>query len=328
MNKRLGRVEDLEELLAGSDGDRLLDGTLGLALGAEELLATESLGVRVEAEENGLVAEGVLLLGEGPLLGGLASGAEDGLDLVRVDDAGNVRVGDLGNGETSPVSADLLSINKAHSRVTGLGGVDVVKLGDGRLSPDDEAADVTTGGELKQVQGVDTAGLNTGKVLERTDEAIVLAVDDKGTTALAVAPVPHLTLTGTDLARVGNLLDIGVGADGLEEVNRGLGLGDRLGGGGDNEGNLLNLLDAVTAGEDQRRNGGGSQSRGNSEALLVLVDLDVPLAPDLEGREHARTTLTGALVTIQKHRGDRRIELRKYESIFPNIRACLSQGVS
>ena len=61
-------MQNVEELLAGSPArHRLLDGSLlvGLAFGTEELLPAESLGVGVEAEEDGLVAQGVLLLGEG-----------------------------------------------------------------------------------------------------------------------------------------------------------------------------------------------------------------------------------------------------------------------
>jgi hypothetical protein len=58
-------VEDLQELLASGGRGRLLDGSLGLSLLSEELLSAEGLGVRVESEENSLVSEGVLLLGEG-----------------------------------------------------------------------------------------------------------------------------------------------------------------------------------------------------------------------------------------------------------------------
>ena len=58
-------MEDLQELLASGSRGRLLDGSLGLSLLSEELLSAEGLGVRVESEENSLVSEGVLLLGEG-----------------------------------------------------------------------------------------------------------------------------------------------------------------------------------------------------------------------------------------------------------------------
>lgn len=67
-NSHLSSVENLQELLAGGTGRRLLDGRtalLGAALLLDELLTTEGLCVGVETEEDGLVAEGVLLLGEG-----------------------------------------------------------------------------------------------------------------------------------------------------------------------------------------------------------------------------------------------------------------------
>ena len=50
----------------------------------------------------------------------------------------------------------------------------------------------------------------------------------------------------------------------------------------------------MAAGKDESRAGGGSKSRSSSEALLVQVDLLVPLAPDLGGSEHASRA---ALVT-------------------------------
>jgi hypothetical protein len=62
-------------------------------------LPANGLGVRVETEEDSLVDEGVLLLCPGTFLDFLASRANNGLDLVAVDQASNVRVGDLGGRE-------------------------------------------------------------------------------------------------------------------------------------------------------------------------------------------------------------------------------------
>jgi len=62
-------------------------------------LPANGLGVRVETEEDGLVDKGVLLLCPGTFLDFLASRADNGLDLVAVDQASNVRVGDLGGRE-------------------------------------------------------------------------------------------------------------------------------------------------------------------------------------------------------------------------------------
>jgi len=85
------RMQDIQELLARRLGNTLLHRSLRLlALLTKQLLATDGLGIRVEAEEDRLVAKRVLLLGEWPyaesamiidqvklkftLLDGLASG--------------------------------------------------------------------------------------------------------------------------------------------------------------------------------------------------------------------------------------------------------------
>ena len=62
-------------------------------------MPANGLGVRVETEEDGLVDKGVLLLCPGTFLDFLASRADNGLDLVAVDQASNVWVGDLGGRE-------------------------------------------------------------------------------------------------------------------------------------------------------------------------------------------------------------------------------------
>ncbi len=191
------------------------------------------------------------------LLGRLTSRSDDGLNLIRVDQPGNIGRGDLGGWEIE----------------TRLGGVNVVKSRDGTLSPDDESTDVTTWCELKEVKSGNWASLNTWDVSESLDETFILVVNDERTTTLSVTPVPHLSLTGTDLSGVGDLDDIGVSLDGLEELNGDLGLGHGLGGVGDDEGNLLDLLDSVTTGEDEGWESRGGKSRGHSVSALTLVDL-------------------------------------------------------
>jgi len=62
-------------------------------------LPANGLGVRVKTEEDSLVDQGVLLLCPGTFLDFLASRANNGLDLVAVDQASNVWVGDLGGRE-------------------------------------------------------------------------------------------------------------------------------------------------------------------------------------------------------------------------------------
>ena len=62
-------------------------------------MPANGLGVRIQTEEDSLVDKGILLLCPGTFLDFLASGANNGLDLVAVDQASNVRVGDLGGRE-------------------------------------------------------------------------------------------------------------------------------------------------------------------------------------------------------------------------------------
>lgn len=168
--------------------------------------------------------------------------------------------------------------------------VDRVEGGNGRLGPDDESTNVTTRGELEEVEGLNGAGLDTGDVLESPDDTLVLGVDDEGTPPLPVPPVPHLTLTGPDLPRVGNLGDVGVGSDSLEELDGSLGLVGGLDGRREDEGDLLDLLDPVASGEDKRGESRGSEGRSNGVSSLVLVHLDVPLPPGLGGSEHSTTS--------------------------------------
>ena len=65
-----------------------------------ELLAADGLSVRVQAEENALVNQGVLVLRPGALLNLRVGGTDNGLDLVAVDDAGDIGVGDLRSRKT------------------------------------------------------------------------------------------------------------------------------------------------------------------------------------------------------------------------------------
>jgi hypothetical protein len=232
-----------------------------------ELLLGERSSVGVKTEHNLLVAERVLLLDVGALGAGLAlGGAEHGLDLRGVDEAGEIGVGDEVGGEEEVL-------------LEGGGGggcaVDGVEGFEGGGGPDDEAAEVATGGELEEVEGEDGRGLDAGDVAEGADEFLAVGlgvVDDEGSTALAEAAVTELTLTGAQLAGLGDLDELLAGTNSLEEGDGGLGLGDGgvlKGLGVDDKGDLGDVADAVAAGEEERGDGGGGQSRGGSETSII-----------------------------------------------------------
>jgi hypothetical protein len=148
----------------------------------------------------------------------------------------------------------------------GGGTVDLVKGLESSRSPDDESAEVTTRGELEEVEGGDGAGLDTGDVAESSDELLAISlggVDDERATSLAVAAATELALTGTELLGVLDLGDVLTSTDGLQEAESSGGLGDSStleNSGVNDQRDLRDGVDLVTTGLEQRNSGGGSQS--------------------------------------------------------------------
>jgi len=91
--------------------------------------------------------------------------------------------------------------------------------------------------------------------------------------------------------RLLGLGDVIVGVEALEELDGIRGLDDVVEGLGVNdEGDLSDLLYAVTTGKDQGGDGGTGQSRGDGVSALVQVGASVPSSPDLGGCEHSSTS--------------------------------------
>lgn len=101
--------------------------------------------------------------------------AELGLDLVGVDDSGEVSaVHDV-------AVEDIATLFDVSSAVVA---EDTVECLEGILGPDDEATEVTTRGELEEVKSVNVDKVNTGEVSGGSLDALVLlTVDDKGASA-------------------------------------------------------------------------------------------------------------------------------------------------
>ncbi|KAH3673894.1 hypothetical protein OGATHE_001874 [Ogataea polymorpha] len=245
-------------------------GWLVLDLGRSKLLLGEGLGVWVESQQNLLVLQWVLLQNVSSLLGGLASRSDNSLDLSRVDQSGDVRVGD----------------NVGWQSVARFGLVDRVQSSKGRLGPDDKSSQVGTWSQLQQAQSGDWSGLDTRQVSESLDKTLVLAVDNQWSSSLGESSASQLTLTGSHLLGLDHLDDVLVGTDSLQDSNSFLGLGDRLKVGRHNQWNLRNLLDSVASGQNQRLHSSGSNGRSSGVSLLVEIDLDVPSSPDLGWSEH------------------------------------------
>lgn len=172
----LGRAHHLA-LLRGQDGTPLHD-----------------LRVRVQLDEGARVGQRV----EATHVAGhvLLGATQHAGDLLGLEQALEVGVGHLGVGHRVALLGQRLLLP---------GAEDVVQALEGGLRPDDEAADVTTGGQLQQAHLVDVHRLHAGNVAEGLLQAIVLRVDDQRSTALDAAAVAHLTTASTEALRLVHL---------------------------------------------------------------------------------------------------------------------------
>ena len=152
--------------------------------------------------------ERVLLLDASTLGLCLALGGPDhALDFRRVDETADISLRNDVGGEEEVLL----------ERGWGGGGaVDGVQGLEGGGGPDDEAAEMSTGCELEEVEREDGRGLNACDVAESACDLLAVdlgVVDDQGTTALAVAAPTELTLTGAELAGLLDLVDVCGGTD-------------------------------------------------------------------------------------------------------------------
>ena len=170
--------------------------------------------------------------------------AELGLDLVGVDDSGEVSaVHDV-------AVEDIATLFDVSSAVVA---EDTVECLEGILGPDDEATEVTTRGELEDVKSVNVDEVNTGQVSGGSLNALVLlTIDDQRTSAEDVSGVSQLTVASSDFLGVSGSLDVFTSTNVLEGGEEGLG-GVNVEG-VNNEGKLGDIQDFVTSGKNERSN--------------------------------------------------------------------------
>lgn len=194
--------------LAGSLGFN--EGSLLLSSGllSEDFSSGDSLGVRVESHSEQTVLKRVLSVEVDLLSGYLLS--EDRLDFIRVDDSLEVRVGHEGSGQlVVALLGGSLSV----------GAVDAVELFEGISGPDAESTEVTSRGQLQEVESGDRDQFNSGKVAEGLDSRALLVVDNERSSSLSVSSVSHFTDSTADLLGGLGLLNVSVGSESLEQSN-------------------------------------------------------------------------------------------------------------
>jgi hypothetical protein len=146
----------------------------------------------------------------------------------------------------------------------GGGSVDAIESLEGGGGPDDEAAQMSTWGELEEVQCEDGRGLYAGDVAEGARELNAVdfwVVDDEGAAALSVTAATEFTLTCAELSGGLDLVNVCGSTDWFEESVGGGGLGDSCVGedlGVDDERNFWDRGDLVTAGKEKSWDGRSS----------------------------------------------------------------------
>lgn len=261
----LSLLSDLLDLLGG--------------FGLLEFLEDRSIGI--ELLHQALVLERVLLLLEVKNLDGLL-GAENLLDGVGVD-----QTRDITGRDNSSVKKIVLS-----ARSGGLSGTELLlEFDESRASVNNETSNLTSGSEVADVQTLNVKSGDARDVSEGANEVSRFVIDDnKRTSSELVSSVSLFAITSSESSGLNASFDIFVGTESLENGNSVLGLGDLSSKIIEDKRELRNLQNAVSAGQNQRRNGSGGDSTGQSVSSLTQVDLSVPSSPGLE--REGETTLT------------------------------------
>ena len=133
---------------------------------------------------------------------------------------------------------------------------DAVELVESSFSPDAESSDVSSGGELEEVESGNMDGFNSGDVSKSSDQRdIGTTVDDKRSSSSSVSSISIFSVSGSAFDSVSNLLDIGKSTNVLEELNSFLSSLDSFSGVVNNEREFWDLVDSVSSCLNQGQDG-------------------------------------------------------------------------
>lgn len=247
-----------------------------LCVGRNRLLRRTFLDgrVRVELQHRLDVLQRVLLNRRS--LGGRLAGFETSLDLVGLEDAL-----EIGVGEDGARHREALFVS---------GGIDSVQGLERACRPDGEATDVTAGSELEQVQLVDGQQSDTGDVTESEGDAFVFFVDNEGTTFLHSSAVSHFAASGTESSGGLDAFNVGPGVKFAKDADGLFRLLHALDGIVYDKGKFGDGFDRVTLSHGEGGDSGGGNGRDGSVTTLGYIHASVPSAPSLVWVEHSSTT--------------------------------------
>jgi len=234
------------------------------------------LGEWIESLHDGLVGQWVLLV----LVvssNALSNLSQLGLNLIGVNDSGDISA--VHHWSIQSVSLLLLGD-------VGWGSEDRVEGLESVLGEDDESSEVTSWGELEDIESIHVASVNTWQVsggLLHTEG--VVSVDEEWTLSHDVSRVSVFSSSLSDLLGLSDLGEIVTSSEVLEGLEDGLGVwkskvvNDKW--------ELWDSIDVMTSSHDEWGASGGSEGGGNGMSSLSDVGLCVPFSPDLKWSEHS-----------------------------------------
>lgn len=264
----------LLDLFSSALGDSL-DRSLSLSLSS---LLSKDRGVWVESLHHPGVLQWVDLGGSASL-DLLLGWSDGGLDLVGVDDLGDIGVADNGG---------LDVVSSLQSGESSLGSEQVSQSLDGSLGPDAESSEMSTWGEVSDVESVDVDVLNSWEVSDGSFEVLRIVVsDDERSSSVLPSLSSSLSLSWSQFLGVDDSLDVVGDSVSLEDGHGLLSRSDVVDVIGEDQWQLWNVKDSVSSGLDQRSDGGGGDSGGQGVSPLLNVDLSVPSSPGSEREGHS-----------------------------------------
>jgi len=166
------------------------------------------------------------------------------LNGVRVDDLGNISIGQDGSVEV---------ISTLFFTSISVASENFIKGLEGRFSPDNESSEVTTWSQLSKVKSVNIADFNTWDVSDSSEEVnVFVAVDEEWSSSESVSSVSHFTFTSSDGFSVNDSFNIIISTESLEESNGILGLFNSFDFIVNNQRKVGDVIDSVTSSKDKR----------------------------------------------------------------------------
>lgn len=171
--------------------------------------------------------------------------SDNSLDFVRVDDSGDIGVGNF-------------MMRKSPSFLLGagllVGSKDIVQFFESTFGPDYESSDMTSRGKLEKVKSANMSNFNSWDVSEGLDEGYVSStIDNKGSSSTSVSSVSEFSLSGSNFDGINDFLNISPSTNILKEFNSLFSAFDFLGIISNNERELWHGLNSVSSGLNKRK---------------------------------------------------------------------------